>query len=135
MATDVPPKKRKQKVPRCKPTLDQFIQQSMARGINFPNNAWVRQVGFVGLYVRLTKRTVDMELMSPVLDIANVTARTPGKGTFTKLIKRLRTEYPHLHICVEQTHVRFGDYLVRKLGFVPLNSDIHGHSYFLEAKP
>lgn len=119
--------------PRRKETLDQFIQHSTARGLGFPNNAWVTCSGFKALYVRFTKRSVNFELLSPVLDIANVTARNPGAGEFTKLVKRLRADYPHMHICVEQAHERFGAYLLRQ-GFTKLDPRIAGESYFLRAE-
>jgi hypothetical protein len=62
-------------------TLDEFIVGSTT---NWPNNAWVRERGFESLYVRVARRHLEGKLRVTI-DIANVTARKPGRGTFTKL--------------------------------------------------
>jgi hypothetical protein len=102
--------------------------------INF--NSWVNYPGFTGLYLRYGPRVIDGKMVYPVLDIANVTAETKGKGTFKELIKTLRESYPELNIYVESvTNELFGDGLIR-MGFVKLNnSTIPGisNNYFMPA--
>jgi len=102
-------------------TLDEFIVGSTT---NWPNNAWVRERGFESLYVRVARRH---------LDIANVTARKPGRGTFTKLLQRLKKDYPHLTIFVESAlEQRFRNKLV-KWGFVEREGEPHNF-YLLPEK-
>lgn len=85
--------------------------------INF--NSWVNYPGFTGLYLRYGPRVIDGKMLYPVLDIANVTAETKGKGTFKEFIKTLRESYPELNIYVENANKLFGDGLVR-MGFTRL---------------
>lgn len=113
------------------PTLKVFIEQGIAQGkINFPRNSHVSAYGFASMYVRMTKRWIEGDLFEPVLDLAAIEARHPGQGSFTKLIPKLRQEYPALNIFVEQTHERFGAHLL-KMGFSKLDPQVHGESYFL----
>jgi hypothetical protein len=118
-----------------KPMLDEFIEQSQARGSRFPSNAYVRYPGFTELYVRWTKRFYNGQVRSPCLDIARITARWPGKGGFDKLLKHLRERFPSLHICVECVQSdRFAEGLLRRQ-FVKMDQNLPGNaSYFLEAK-
>jgi len=114
------------------PTLWVFIEQYLARGSKWPNNSWVTCHGFAHLYVRITSRVIGDEKLAPVLDLANMEAREPGKGAFGNMFRRLRAEHPHLHIYVEQTHERFGAHLFR-LGFLKLDPYVYGDSYIYKA--
>ena len=97
-------------------TLDAFIQ-SRLDGKLFPRNAYVTEPGFSSLYVRLSERYIDGRVQHPVLDLANLSAKKPGNGSFKKLIARLRTDRPELGLFVEcvQTE-RFAQGLL-KMGF------------------
>ena len=91
-------------------TLDEFIQ-------SLDRNAYVKEPGFESLYVRHAVHLIGRKL-EKTLDIANVTAKHPGKGTFTKLVERLRHDYPGMSIFVESVlNERFVEMLPR-LGFV-----------------
>ena len=110
-------------------TLDEFIVGSTT---NWPNNAWVRERGFESLYVRVARRHLEGE-WRVTIDIANVTARKPGRGTFTKLLQRLKKDYPHLTIFVESAlEQRFRNKLV-KWGFVEREGEPHNF-YLLPEK-
>jgi hypothetical protein len=79
------------------PTLDEFLLEVVGgRG-----NAYVRFPGFATLYVRFTKRYLLGKMQSPVLDLANMVAKKPGKGAFTALFEHIRTAYPEVWIYVE----------------------------------
>ncbi len=104
------------------PTLDEFIIKAKDRGVK---NSWVIEPKFESLYVRYIDKYIktdeDLKVYRSVLDIANVTVKEEyrGTGVFTALIKRLRKEYPAIHIHVENAHSdRFQAHL-RKLGFIP----------------
>ena len=91
-------------------TLSQFLASEL-------RNAWVREAGFSDLYVRKGQRYINGVLHSNILDIANVTARVPGSGAFTKLVAKLRLKYPQMGIYVESIiNLRFPKKLER-LGF------------------
>jgi hypothetical protein len=111
-------------------TLDEFITDPHVR------NQWVAEPGFAGLYVRKGARYVLHERYENVLDIADVETEEKGKGTFKRLIERLRTTYPTMHLYVENVlFIRFGEGLER-MGFQRLPvDDGHGpYSFFLRAK-
>lgn len=56
-------------------------------------------------------------VVSRSLQLANLGARPMGQGTFTRLVARLRREYPDLPLIVENvTHPRFAARLL-SLGF------------------
>lgn len=94
-------------------SLDSFIQ-NVGFGIR---NSYVKEPGFSKLYVRHGRRYICGKLYSNILDIANIEARKKGKGTFSKLIERLRTEYPSMGIFVEcVVNIRFEKKLL-SLGF------------------
>jgi len=114
------------------PTLDEFLERSEKRA--FPSNSYVKEPGWESLYVRYGPRFVLEDLQSPVLTLANITVEKQmrGKGVFTTLVERLRREHPNLHLLVENTHSRFGSYLL-KIGFVLMSEEI-SKSYFLKAK-
>lgn len=105
-----------------RPTLDEFITRSRTLGVG---RDWVIEPKFEALYVRYIDRhaKIDgvMKIYRGILDIANVTVEEKyrGTGVFTTLVKRLRREYPTMHIHVENAHAdRFQTHL-RKLGFIP----------------
>ena len=98
-------------------TLAQFIQLAPTGSIL--TNQYVRHPNFKSLYVRYNnRRYINGEFVFNVLDIANIQARKPGKGAFTKLIIHLRNTYPLLVLYVESIqNPRFADRLER-MGFV-----------------
>ena len=101
-----------------KPTLDEFIA---AYGTGrYSSNLYVREDGFRSLYVRIGKRWfVDMEC-DPTLDLASMTVRYPGKRTFTRLVERLRHDYPKMTLYVESVlSPRFRSRL-KLMGFAPV---------------
>jgi hypothetical protein len=59
-------------------------------------NAYIKYPGFNFMYVRHTKR-FGIE----VIDLANLEAKEPGRGSFARLVKHIRKTYPHLGIYVE----------------------------------
>ena len=109
-----------------KPTLDEFL----AQGKNaWPKNSWVKEPGFKNLYVRISKRSLEGRLR-PMIDLADITASRPGKGTFTRLVERLRVQYPMMGIYVESVlEPRFAVMLVNRLGFKANLTD--GRSFYL----
>lgn len=105
-------------------TLDQFIE-------GIPNHAWVAELGFSGLYVRKGPIYVRLNgeyLKRDVLAIANIQARKPGKGFFTKLVERL---HPDHNLFVENIldNERFEARLL-KMGFVKTDDELP--CYYLE---
>lgn len=96
-------------------SLDEFIQSAKER---VSANAYVNEPGWNHLYVRYGRRVIDGEYRDPVLDIANLEAEEPGKGTFKALIARIRKQYPECTIYIENVHPeQFKDGL-RRMGFV-----------------
>jgi len=59
-------------------------------------NAYVTYPGFASLYVRHTQR-----FGFETLDVANLEAKQPGRGAFTRLVKHVRKTYPRMGIYVE----------------------------------
>jgi hypothetical protein len=54
----------------------------------------------------------------PTIDLASAEASNPGHGAFTKLVARLRQDYPSMAIYAENVlNPRFATTLVEKLGF------------------
>lgn len=98
-------------------TLDEFIQNTE----NSRGNAYVNEPGFKELYVRRGPRFLDGRVIDNVLDIARITAREPGKGTFTQLSERLLSKGIPLYVeCV--LNPRFAGKL-RALGFTTSQID------------
>ena len=97
-----------------KPTLDEFLATS-----DWPFSAYVIHPDFKDLYVRKTDVVVCLHATSVVCDrvvtIANVTAKKPGQGSFTRLVDDLVKK--DLAIYVECAHERFGFKLL-KMGFI-----------------
>ena len=74
-----------------KPTLDEFIIRAQR---SWPRNAHVKEPGFTSLYVRVSRRSLEGRLR-PMIDLAEIVARYPGRGTFeprfsVMLVSRLR---------------------------------------------
>lgn len=119
-------------------TLDKFLKRAN-RDRRFPTNAYVEEPGWDHMYVRSGPRIALGRKFEPVLDLANIQVREGlrGQGIFTRLVERLRREYPELHLFVENTHFRFGRKLL-ELGFVDVTNEDFPfvlRSYLLEAKP
>lgn len=112
-------------------SLDQFIATHIERVRPLGINRYVTHDDFSLLYVRMTSRYVAGILQTPCLDIANIEAKAPGTGGFTRLFGVLRERYPQLHLYVECVlSPRFGQHLM-KLGFIKLHPRLHGcGSYF-----
>lgn len=112
------------------PTLDQFLE-AMRDPDAYPRNIHVRHPEWETLYIRHRRRFIDGKLYYPVLDLASLTAKEQGKGTFKKLVVYLREKYPHLHLYVESVlNEQFREGLVR-MGF----SKVVGEdSFFMPAK-
>ena len=90
-------------------TLDEFLTKRRF------SNAYVREPGFRHLYVRISRRYFNGVLHEGVLDLANIEARKPGAGAFTRLVERLHTRGLTLYVeCVLQD--RFAQKLLR-MGF------------------
>lgn len=100
--------------------LDNFILISKSKIFN--NNAYVNEKGFKSLYVRFGKRYINQIWHDNVLDIANVETICKGKGTFTKLIKKIRSRYPETIIYVESViNPRLPNHL-KSLGFLKIDN-------------
>lgn len=111
-------------------TLDQFIESRRDQKI-WPRNAHVKERGFKILYVRMNARFVDGRVWEPALDIASVEASRPGKGAFTALITRLRSQYPDLGIYVETVqNPRFCSKL-KSMGFQQMGSYVAAPCFWL----
>lgn len=94
-------------------TLEEFIRDRKL-GSLWPVRSYVKHPGFSSLYVRLTKRFLGGNLVEPVLDIASLEAKKPGRGAFTELHNWLRKEFPELWIYIEIVHnERFREKLLR----------------------
>lgn len=89
-------------------TLDNFIKTQS-------RNAYVRSAGFESLYVRFGQRYINGIIHPCVLDIANVTAKKPGNGAFSRLVKDLHNRGITLYVESVMTN-RFATKLSR-MGF------------------
>jgi hypothetical protein len=97
-------------------TLDEFIAQ--ARPGKLGHRAYVKHPDFLELYVRYTRRYIGGQTHDPVLDLAALAAREPGRGSFKRLVSYVRKEYPALGIYVESVlGPRFQQGLER-MGFI-----------------
>ena len=102
------------------PSLAVFVEDSKAR---LGKNGRVTFPGFHEIYVRHTKRALGGKMRCPVLDLGQLEATDPGKGSFTKLFKYIRERWPEFWIYAEciQTQ-RFATKLLT-LGFIPSEAD------------
>jgi len=91
------------------PKLDEFITQHLGGH----GNAYVREPGFLSLYVRMGPRYLNGVKYKNVLDIASVLAKEPGSGAFFKLADRLLAQGLILYVESVQ-NPRFADRLLRE---------------------
>lgn len=111
-------------------TLDEFIQKHQDDKLIWPN-AWVNCDGFSGMYVRVNERSINGEMLK-IIDLANIKAKEPGKGTFRRLISHLTKSWPEYTIHVESVlSERFKDGLIR-MGFK--NTTIPNNFYLPKLK-
>lgn len=80
----------------------------MASGLR---NAWVSEPGFSALYVRKAHGLLRGSLVD-TLDLASMEASRPGAGALTRLVERLRADYPARVLFVESV---LNERLPRKL--------------------
>lgn len=80
-------------------TLDELIQKHQDGKLHY-TNAWVDCDGFKGMYVRVSPRSIHGKIVN-VIDLANIEADEPGKGTFRRLVSRLTESWPQYTIHVE----------------------------------
>lgn len=106
----------------------EFIDSRIARPNVWPRNQHVTHPDWKTLYVRVTKRPLDGEIRDPVIDLANIEAKRPGKGAFRALVADLRKMYPQASIFVESVQPeRFQAGLLR-MGFTQRDGE---PSYYL----
>jgi hypothetical protein len=109
--------------------LDEFIAKALNNGMR---NAYVDEPGFDTLYVRVATRFLDGQRMRTI-DLATIGASVPGGGAFTRLVTRLRDQYPTMTIFVESVQTdRFATKL-RAMGFVEREWE-PGNFYLLPKK-
>lgn len=101
------------------PTLDEFICAAQSKKL--PSNSYVKVPGFKSAYLRIGPRYIVIAgegVWYWVLDLASITARKPGKGSFSSLLLWLRENYNDLGLFVENVATdRFAAGLVKKFGF------------------
>jgi hypothetical protein len=73
-------------------TLDYFLADPHSR------NAYVEEPGFDSLYVRKGRRYLGGIIYDRVVDLANMTARCPGRGAMTALITRLHAQGENVYV-------------------------------------
>lgn len=97
-------------------TLDEFLHSKM-------KNSYVDHEEFESIYVRSNDIYVEIDgeqyWCDRVIQIANITAKQPGNGAFTRLVEQL-VEYG-LAIYIENVHfLRFRNKLI-SMGFTRVN--------------
>lgn len=103
-----------------RPTLDEFLTKSL-----MPANQYVSERGWRTLYVRRMRHLLG-DRVQETIDLANIAAKVAGKGTFKKLVRKLRRKWPELTIYVENVITfQFRDGL-RRMGFAE-----NGSSFYL----
>lgn len=106
----------------------EFIDSRIARPTVWPRNQHVSHPDWNTLYVRVTKRPLDGEIRDPVIDLASIEAKRPGKGAFRALVTDLRKMYPQAAIFIESVlGDRFQEGL-RRMGFTQRDGEA---SYYL----
>lgn len=109
------------------PTLDELIAGVEAG--TYRRNAYIRHKDFKELYVRYTRRMLGAQIRSHVLDIGVIEAKNPGKGAFTRLVRRIRKKYPHVWLYVESVlNERFAKKLL-SMGFTQQGESISPSFY------
>lgn len=97
--------------------LFEFIDSRIARPTVWPRNLHVTYPGWSSLYVRVTKRYLGGVIREPVIDLASIEAKDPGKGAFRSLVAELQKAYPQATLFVESVQPeRFKAGLLR-MGF------------------
>ncbi len=92
------------------PTLSEFLRQ--CEGSDFPRSLYVRSPGFQSLYVRVGPQYLDGKRVEKVFVFANVVARKPGSGAFTRLSRQMhKKDFTVVVECV--TTMRFAEGLLR----------------------
>jgi hypothetical protein len=94
--------------------LDEFIAQALEKRMR---NAYVDEPGFDTLYVRVATRFLDDQQLQTI-DLATIGASVPGGGAFTRLVERLRKQYPTMTIFVESVQTERFRNKLRTMGFV-----------------
>ncbi len=109
------------------PTIEEFIGDWG----KFPNNKHVSHEDWETFYLRRGPRFVRGVRYERVIDLANIEAKNPGTGAFTRLVKHLRDTYPDIGLYVESVmNRRFKEYLP-KLGFVCAMDNEFSPCFFL----
>ncbi len=110
------------------PKLDDFIKNGEFTA--HTRSAWVDTLNFAECYVRVGLRDIAGALRKTI-NLANISARTPGQKAFTNLVHYLRDNYLDCYIYVENVQTeRFGDHLLR-VGFI--HDDAHFGCYYRPA--
>ena len=112
----------------AEPTLDEFLKDKEGRR----GNAYVRFTGFSALYVRYTQRYLKQQVRYPVLDLANLAAKKPGRGSFTELFHYLRKNYPHLWLYVECVQTERFEKKLIDMGFTKSDHSSLSACFFME---
>lgn len=114
------------------PTLEEFLARSATTGIRAAS--YVKYPGFRSLYVRYGPRYLaDHSTWYYMVDLANMTARAPGKGAFSSMTTWLSGQYPTLGIFVENVLTeRFAEALEHRRGFTKDQTNL-GCYYLLTA--
>lgn len=105
-------------------TIDEFLSDETK-----VRNHWVFHPDFQclylrkgrGVYFRLQKPTKNELDFKETIQIANLVARNPGHGAFTKLVADLRLHYPNHCLVVENACERFSDHL-RRAGWLEVQN-------------
>jgi hypothetical protein len=92
--------------------LDEFMNQTSRI-----RNAYVEHPDWADLYIRHTKRFVERIYYPKVVDLANIRAKNPRTGAFTRLVSHLREKYPDMGIFVESVLNRSFAEKLPSLGF------------------
>lgn len=117
-------------------TLQEFIKEGKSHKVL---RAHLKVPGFKVAYFRFRNEGFldDNSKVGPILDIASIEARTPGKGFFRKLIKKIRKDHPEMHIKVESVMTPEFRSGLRRMGFRMLQDtceDTMAPNFFLAAK-
>lgn len=85
-------------------------------------NLWVGNDS-IKIYIRKSKRNYKGKVLD-FFDFATIEVYEPGKGLFTKILKRFEETYPDKNIFIESVLTdRFADYIRNNLGFEEFNDD------------
>ncbi len=117
-------------------TLDEFIARSRKQAKNYGGysntRGYVEEPGFENLYVRFGLRYIEQERRE-TLDLANLSVweQMRGTGIFTRLVQRIRKDYPETVIYVESVlNPRFATKLLR-MGFINIPEHLGINCYYL----